>query len=338
MKGDKCNLGCRYNFKGVCHITSHPKVSCGKQKVKSVVSKKTERNDKSLSEQQIKAYNYNVKGKSLLWIAKKLKSTKSTIYRWVKKVEGVYKEDKGVSKWNDKGSCKKRNDLPSRKFVKRLHNDVVSFLIDPVDLSMVKNRVKLKYSCYVLDKRDKNFHIQIWSNKIVVRFLKDVEGVDIRDVKKKADERIKYFLDNYYYKGINFLDDKFEQVSRHYALLGTGLAKRVVREGRKLFIFDSERRLRGWVDNSHSNPELEFDKDFGFDDSINTEAYMGELLEKVGYYDLPTVTKTKIDIIIGVQKDYAKNIKLHLEVERNKLKVEKETLKTLKAIQKSLKK
>ncbi len=233
-------------------------------------------------------------------------------YKKVKKHKALIKADKGVGLVNDKGFSEKVNDL-SRKKVKRLHNDVISFLIEPISFWGEKNIVKLKYTSYIWVKRE-SYNVQIFSSKIVVRFKEDIVAKTIRECKELAERRIISFLKSFRYKGVNLSGERYEQVSRHYAILGTSIAKRFVREKKKFYVLDKDDgKSRLVIDYSHNKPEFEAEHSLkGLSDAQRSEAFFDDLINND--FDLPSVTKRSIDIILGIQLRHANNIELHLEV------------------------
>ncbi len=337
----KYNVKCSYE---TCkEYDTHPNSSCGTHKnKKEVLYKKAERRT-GLSKRQKEAYEHSEKGKSLSWIARKLNSKKTTVHSWINNYKAFLKANKGVSFRNDKGLGKKRND----KFLKRLHNDSVSFLIDPIDLSMVKNVVKLKYSSYLQDKRNNDWYIQIWCRKIVVRFLVDIEGKTEKICKGLADKRINNFLDVYEHQGVGFLNDVVTQVSRHYAIVGTDLAKKMVREN-KIVVFRHRitGKVKGRIDDSHKIlKEVDFEDPItGKDDSEKWSKILGDVASD-DPIDLLSTTKKKTDLLLSdfleskkMLQSYMEQISLHLKVEAKTNKVLDEMSRTLKDIRDSLKK
>lgn len=334
----KCeNIGCRYNIdkKCFCKENTLPFISCRKNKKESV-GKVTERRT-GLLNKEIKAYNYYLKGKSFSWISTKLKVSKSTAHGYVKKLKGIYKDNKGVIKSNDKGIVKKPNAF------KRLHNDVVSFLIEPISFWGEPNIVRLKYTSYLLVKEEK-FHVQIFEGKLVVRFLEDIVCKSIGECRDRGVIRIKDFLKSFSYKGVRFKDDCFEQVSRHYAIIGSDIAKKVIKEKKKFFVFDKgDGRRRAVVDLSLGKDRPEFELEHpvkGFEDGVNSEKYFEVMLDNPNKFDDPVTTKNKIDML---QSDYIDSVKdatnmMRWMAENNKShkRVLEEMSKTLKEIQKSL--
>ena len=323
-------LACKYNIKNKCYnkCKTPPFISCGTSELKKDVVKKKERNGKGLSNRSKKAYEYSLKSKSLSWIAKKLKCSKTTAHRDIRNVEAFLNDNKGVTKRNDKGILKIRN--ASTGMFKRLHNDVISFLIEPISFWGDPNIVKLKYTSYLKIKR-KGLYIQLFPNTLTVRFLEDIECKTVSECRKLAEERILHFLKTFSYDGVNFLDGKYKQVSRHYAILGTSIAKKFVKEKIKFYVFDKDDgKSRLAIDFSHRRPEFEAEHPIkGLNDSKLSEAFFDDLLNKPS--DLPSESKAKLDFIVSVQKEYAEQIRKHLLVQD-------ETLKTLKAIQNSLNK
>lgn len=316
MNNKQCEKDCRYNINNTCY-NPHPLISCGNKKKEKV--KCSERRT-PLSNKVLQAYKYHIKGKSFSWISNKLKVAKSTAFDYVKKGKGLYKDNKGVLISNDKGFSVFPN--VSKKGLKRLHNDVVSFLIEPVEFWGEPNIVKLKFAKYLLIK-EKGLHIQLFERKLVVRFLEDITCKTIRECKDKASNRIIEFLKGFRYKGVRFLNGRYEQVSRHYAILGSDIAKRVIREKKKFFVFDKvDGKRRLVVDFSKRNPEFEAEHNIkGFGDGVTSEAYFEVMINNPEKFDDPVTTKSKLDsLIFNVDKFaknsnvYAENIELHLKV------------------------
>jgi hypothetical protein len=316
-----------------------------KKKEKEVSNKISERRT-GLSKQEIKAYELHKKGWSFMRIATKIKCSKNSAWKKVKKVKALYKTYKGVPKANDK---------PVRLNGVRLHNDSFSFLIHPISFWGEPNIVKLKHTSYLLVKLD-GLHIQIFPEKLVVRFLVDIVASSVDECKRLARIRVVRFLRSFSYKGVRFLNDKFEQVSRHYALLDNDFAKKCIREKRKFIVLDKDdNKTRLVVDYSNSVPEFEAEHPVkGGDDANKTEKHFQDIIDKDSY--LPSVLSSMIDSLMG---DYIKTIKVfdnrmewfaknnesHQRVlektektQDGNLEINKETLKTLKEIRDSLKK
>jgi hypothetical protein len=293
---------------------------------KGVVSKSSERTN-AYSERQIKAYEWFKKEVSYMTIARRLKCSKSTAFSYVRTIEGAYIKHKGMPVPNDKS-------IPNARTYKgniRLHNDSVSFLIQPIDLSMERNVVKLKYDKYKLIKTESE-HIQIFSKKLIVRFLKDIEADTEKDCKALADQRITIFLSTFSLPYIKFLNDSYEQVSRHYAIIGTDLAKHFIKEKKKIIVLNQDNKgVRATIDFSHNIPELEFENAKLSGNDVNVwQPLIKDSLEKP--IDMLSTTKIKTDLLINDFKQskdmllaYTEQIRLHLEV----MQQMKETLKKI---------
>ena len=264
-------------------------------------------NDRTpLSKIELNAYDWFKKGHSFSWIGKQLKVSKSTAHGYVQKGIRVYKGDKGVSLPNDKGfingsrTYKGLVDKDKSGVVYkgvRLHNDSISILIEPVDLSMEKDCVKLKYSKYLLIKDYKDKHIQLFSRKLIIQFLEDIEGKNEDECFSKANDRIKEFIKIFNYKGVQLVNNTLQQVSRHYAIIGSDLAKHFINEKKKVIILNENNKgVRARIDFSHKVPELDTENVLtGKDDSQIWTSLIKDSVEKP--IDLLSVTKNKIDFL-----------------------------------------
>lgn len=311
-----CAQNCR-----MCVITP-PFISSGKSKIiRSGYHNSTLNDFKILSANKLKAYDLRKKKLSFSSIAKKLGISKTRAFQYVNEVEGFINKD-GL---NDKGhpltihkGFKKGAERSCRLRI-RLHNDVIRFRIEPVDFLFEKT-VRLKFTEY-LPLRFDDFYVQVFKNgTLVVRFKKDIVGSSVDDVVSLSNSRVVDFLKSFSYEGVVFVGDSFEQLSRDYALLGTDFARRVVREGRKFFVFDvDDGRCRLEVDVSG---EAEFEAVHpvkACSDASRSEAFFRDLIDNDSY--LPSVVKSRLDVLVdNVDKfavnsvKYAENIELHLGV------------------------
>jgi hypothetical protein len=190
----------------------------------------------------------------------------------------------------------------------------------------------LKYTSYRFIKTDKLI-IKVFSKKVVVQFREDIEGFSVVEVYDKATKRLNNYVNSFFIPGVD-LGSEVKQLSRHYALLGTEIAKKYVREGKKLFIFDEfDGKERVRIDYSDKDkgglPHYEFThpvKSRG--DSDANKAYIESIINEPHY--LPGETKAIVDTILKTQEAYAYNIRLHLEVMRDI----KDSLKEIKEVAK----
>jgi hypothetical protein len=268
-------------------------------------------NDRTpLSSIEIKAYDWFRKGHSFSWISKQLKVSKSTAWGYVQKGIRVYKANKGIALPNDKGfingvrTYKGKDDKTNSYKGVRLHNDSISILIEPVDLSMEKDCIKLKYSKYLLIKDYPSHHIQLFSKKLIIQFLEDVEGKTEQECFDKALSRIKDFLKVFCYKGVRLINNTVQQVSRHYAIIGSDLAKHFINEKKKVIVLNENNKgVRLRIDFSHRIPELDTENVLtGKEDSQIWTSLIKDSVEKP--IDLLSVTKGKIDFL---QENFIKN-------------------------------
>lgn len=275
--------------------------SCPKAKIElkdKKWSKQVERVEHPLSLKDKLAYEMKQKGASYSTIMKVLKCSRGSAYNYVQNgVRGV-QIHKGISNLNDKGVL---NDSDIKRV--RLHNDSISFLIEPIDLSMEKDCVKLKYSKYkLLRDVERGWHIQIFEKKLIVLFKKYIEAETEQECYELANDRIEDFLSNFYVPKVCFLNNEFQQVSRHYAIIGTDLAEHFIREKKKLIVLNKDNKVRARVDFSHHVPELDFeDIKTNKDDSKVWNVLIKDSLENP--IDTLSVTKKKIDFL---QQDYIK--------------------------------
>jgi len=245
-----------------------------------------------------------------------------------------------------KGSKEKHKPIPGKtisplKSKIRLHNDNIKLQINKVNFILEKP-VKLKYTEYKL-LRDKQKHIQIFKNgTLTVRFLRDIQGKSVDEAKKKADKRLYDFIRRFKVEGIHFIQENnhYTQLQRDYAILGTDLAKKYVKEKRKFFYFDrKDGKCRAEIDFSKKKPEYENPHpEKGYLDAKKSESLFNNLgnnhikyfdnIYENNKWDLPTETKKKTDHnydLIGKviqaqdmmtknQQIFDKNMASHLEV------------------------
>lgn len=300
-----------------------------------------------LSKLEINAYDWYRKGHSFSWISKQLKVSKSTAHGYVQKAIRVYKGYKGVTLPNDKGfinGVRTYKGLEDKSvFYKgvRLHNDCISILIEPIDLSMEKDCVKLKYCRYLLIKDYKDKHIQLFSSKLIIQFLEDIEGESEDDCYRLASKRIKDFIKAFEYKGVRVIKDTVNQVSRHYAIIGSDIAKHFIKEKKKVIILnENDKGVRARIDFSHRVPELDTENiNTNKEDSKVWTAIIKDSLEKP--IDLLSVTKSKIDFLqdnfINNTDIFTKRLEIYAEEHKKHDAVLNKMLITLEKIEKNLK-
>jgi len=289
-----------------------------------------------LTKKQLKAYTLRLQGLSYRNIGELMGITKKRAWELCQRVyklggKRFSKKDKkkGV---NDKlgGVTKKPKGVNTNKI--SLHNDSIA-IEAKIDFKLAKGEVKqLKYTQYKLNKTEDHI-IKVFSHKVVIQFRKDIITDTIEEAYTKATKRISAFINTEVLRGITLKKD-IKQLSRHYAILGTTIAKKYIREGKRLFIYDRwDNKERVRIDYSDKDkkgglPHFEFTHtDKSKEDADKNKAFIEDIINYP--HDLPSITKSKLDFIVNVQKEYAEQIRLHL-------KVQQETLKTLRQIQRKL--
>lgn len=241
----------------------------------------------------------------------------------------------------------------------RLHNDSFKIGIS-CDLDKIKGRsCKLKFTDYKLVKTEFH-HIKVFRNTLTVRFLEDILGDSSDEVLVKADLRIKDYLLHFNWDGVTILDksDKgFKLISRHYGLLGTGFAKKMIKEKKLIITYDPlDNSVRERIDFSNGKPEIDAENVLKGKSDIDRTKSIIEDWEN-NDVELMSVTKSRIDSLknnydnsLDVLKNEAlipltEQIKLHLAVQQDTrelfkkdIEVKNETLNVLRDISFSLKK
>lgn len=289
-----------------------PLISHGTTKSMSVMC--TEGVNNNLTPKQLRALKYRNEGLTFQSIADKMNITRPAAYKLfnksLKKIGGL---TKGVNKYS-------------------LHNDSISFEIECTFYKVKGKTIRLKYSKYKLIKNDDRV-IQVFHKKIVIKFRKEILGKSTDECFDLATKRIHNYITKFSMKGITKIF-RLEQLSRHYAISGTAIARKCIREGKKTFIYEpGSNDLAIFVDFSDKNkkggtPHLESPHLLRGKKYIDkNDAFLEDVTFRSHY--LPSQTKTILDTILLVQEEYAYQIKKHLLVQD-------ETLITLKKIQKSL--
>jgi hypothetical protein len=222
---------------------------------------------------------------------------------------GLTNRKKTLSSSYSTGNEPNANLQSQSKHTIRLHNDSIAISIKQ-DIGSIEGKpVKLKYVSYKLVKEPLHT-FKIFNNKTVIQFVKDVEASTEEDAERLANDRIASFLKDKY--GL----DKFEQLSRHYGLLGTDLAKRYRKEGKKLIILDKiDGKVRLRIDFSHDRPEIDAEHiEHGKTDSEKMHGFIDDIIDRK--HDLPSETKVKMDYVVDILNAYAQQMDLHLGVER----------------------
>lgn len=321
-----------------CSNYSNPLISCGTPGSKKGVGINGGNDGLGVTEKQVRVFKLKESGLSFQKIGDKLGMTKKNAWKLYQKAIRVYKYKGG----NDRGvrvtkAKEGGNDI-------RLHNDSFSFRIgDFVFNSKDDNLRHLKYTSYVNLNFD-DFYVKIFGKKLLVGFRKDIVCKSVKACKVLAEKRIKFFLSSFSYPGL-VLSGKTKQVSRHYAILGSELAKKFVREREKIIVYDRvDGKVRIRVDFSNEKPEFEAEHLVHGDTSAEKwHSIIDDVEHKPSY--LPSVSTMMIDNLMGdyikSQKDFdsrmqwmAENNKSHQAVLEDMKEVQKETLKFLKEIAK----
>ena len=311
---------------------THPLISCGTLENKE---KDTFEGGNALTKKQMEAIKLRNSGLTFSEIAHQMGVSKKRA--WVLVTESLKKLG-GVTifkKIKKKGGNDKLGGVTIKKHLVSLHNDSISINCQ-ADLNLIScGELKhLKYTDYKLMKTDQVI-LKIFNKKLVIQFREDIIKPTIEECYKKATNRLQSYISTFNILGVTLDLENLEQLSRHYAIIGTDLAKNYIKEGKKLFIYDPwDKKERVRIDFSDKDkkgglPHLEFThKIKAKDDAEATKEYIESMINYPHY--LPHEVKGMLDIVLHTQKEYAIHIKKHLLVQD-------ETLKTLKKIQKSLK-
>lgn len=303
---------------------SHPSISYGTLGSKKSEGIKGGNDVLGVTEKQVKVFKLKESGLSFQQIGDKLGMTKKNAWKLYQKAIRVYKYKGG----NDKGGRVTNGNEGGNDI--RLHNDVVDFEISKIALNNNDPNIRhLKY-CSYLNLNLGSEYVKVFSKKIIVGFRKDIICKSVDECKVLAEKRIKSFLSSFKYSGVDIvLSGKTKQVSRHYAILGTELAKKFVKEKEKIYVYDrvdGKRRIS--IDFSNEKPEFEAEHLVHGDTSAEK---WHSIIDDVEHnkIDLFSVTKKKIDLLMGDFLEskktllaYQEQIKLHLKVESNTNKLQ----------------
>jgi hypothetical protein len=204
-----------------------------------------------------------------------------------------------------------------KKYAISLHNDSIK-IKGNFDYNVIKGVVKQLKNITYKQITAKDAYINAFPNKtLVITFKQEITAKTLKLAYNKATKRIINFINNLNIKNLT-INDKFEQVSRHYAILDTELAKKVYDEGKRLFLYDiNTKKLRGFVDFSDKKkggmPHLEFvNNDYSYTDTEKMTNYLESIINKPHY--TPDQTRGMIETILKIQLRHAENIEKHLEV------------------------
>jgi transcriptional regulator with XRE-family HTH domain len=209
----------------------------------------------------------------------------------------------------------------------RFHNFSLKFeAIVPYETISLKE-ITLKHSKYK-NYTDKDFHVQIFKNAVIIRYLKDIVGMKVISSEQEAINKIKDFIKEWNIYKIDFKGYKI--TSGHNAFTQNEIAKDMIKKGQDIKYNDPiDNKLRTSIDLSHNSIEFEHQHTQHYNsDSKKWEKIIDDVA--TNKYDDLSTTKYKIDTILQVQMDYAENIKKHLLVQD-------ETLLTLKEIRNAYK-
>ena len=278
--------------------------------------------NQNLTPKQLHAFKYKKAGLSFSSIGDKMGISKPCAYRlyckaltklgWVT-IKNLYKGRGG----NDKLGGVTAGGNGKNQHKVSLHNDSISFEAKTNFNNVPGKTIKLKYIEYKLIKSRANI-IKVFDKKIVIQFRKKILGTSTDGVYKLATIRINNYLNNFKLKGVIKIFS-LEQLSRHYAILGTQIAKKYIKEGRRLFIYDlidgKERARIDYSDKAKGGlPHLEFTHAaHSRTDADKNKSFIEDIMNNPHYK--PSETKLFIDTVIGVQKEYAYQIKKHLIVQ-----------------------
>jgi len=98
--------------------------------------------------------------------------------------------------------------------------------------------------------------IRIFRKTITIQWHKnqDIRGKTAEECEVKANDRIKQFTDTF---TLVKIITPYKQLKRHYGMLGTELAKKKVKEGKKLIIYAADGTIRHRIDTSVPPAELD---------------------------------------------------------------------------------
>jgi hypothetical protein len=123
----------------------------------------------------------------------------------------------------------------------------------------------------------------------------------------------------------------FEVSRQHYSLIKNQLAKEYNKKKKKLYVYDTNNRLRLLIDNSLNLHEFEaVDNKLSKEDMEKVQPYFLDVLEKEHY--LPSNSKEMLDILVKENLKLAQNFTAYNQNIKKHLKVLDSMDKTLKII------
>lgn len=315
----------------------HPHISYGNKKDGiEVIENSGLQGLKNLSDRQLEALKYSNQGKKSSEIAEKMNISRQAVDKLLFKAKakiGVATEPSHIA----------RSEKPH---LIQLHNDNIAFEIYPINVTRIKGKlVRLKNVSY-RQFTTEDYALKFYPQKLIIQFRKDIEGESVEKVREEADQRLNQFLSTFPFKGIQFRN-KSEQLQRHYAILGTKLAKKYAKEGRKLLILDKwDGKQRITIDLSDGFHKPHFEALHPTKGEFDADRWH-HLIEDATHndVDLMSITKYKVENAINLatesmnlvgkfaeqQGAYAEEIKAHREAIAQMTKVMKEIEKFIKS-------
>ena len=320
---NKNNSKCCYN-----NCFKHPLISDGTKNIKNggVIKKGVDKVDK-ITEREIEAFKYYNKETPKLTFTEigdrmgvSRQRANFLVNTALKKLGITGKKrvnSKVIPLTNDKG-LKRVNKRHKIEF----HAEEIVFDIEPINILVAKT-VKWSNTEY-LSIDNETHHLKIFYNKIKVNFKKAIEGYDKDEVQLEIDKRCANFLRNinFYLKRelkkkdiklkvkIKIVKDKYTRVKRHWAIIGTAIAKKLKDTKEKMYLYDWEdNTLLLLFDLSEPCGHLETHNMKKGDKVIDKMKNFVDIVIQ-GDVDMPNVTKEKLDFL---QKDYVRSVEKQTE-------------------------
>lgn len=218
-------------------------------------------------------------------------------------------------KASQKKSVKIGNSLTKHRLVptnsigsvsERFHNFRVKFKAD-IDWDLISEKsVRLSKNNYFKRLEFDKAIVQVFRHSIliIIRASAEIKGMFVDDAKSLSKAIIKDVIDHLP-STIRIKDSRV--VATHNAFVGHPFAKDNVS-----VTIDGDKR---WIsDNSKGNMEFEaIHPDYAVPDSRVMECFMIDLITRP--FDLPSVSKDKIDRVVDVLDGFAEQFKLHSDVQ-----------------------
>jgi len=212
----------------------------------------------------------------------------------------------------------------------RLHNEEFSAQVS-CDYAEVHGKVinkgrNLEYKRV----KSKLHHIKLHRNRtMTVRFKEDIYATTTDEALRQSDLRLVAFISNFWVAGVE-LPEEMRVINRHYGLLGSEHAKKMLDERHLIIVRDPlDQKVRLRID--QSVPPAEIDAEHPEKGKADTD-YWQAFHEDITF-NKPLLLSQQQAMLYGIIKtssEYAENIKRHLEVQTA-------TLKTLKDISRAVK-